>query len=137
MRYAIVENGIVINTAVAVEPIAENWVADPSDAVAPGDTWDGTQFVRPVMPEPEPVVPESVTRAQGKAALIQADLMPGVLAFVSSIADPKDRALAEVTMNDTDVWRRDNAFLTNAAHSLGLSDAQIDELFVTAAGIEL
>ena len=53
-----------------------------------------------LLPEPEPVpvqtsgVPQSVSRAQGKLALIQAGLWPAAIAFVEGIADPTQRAYA-------------------------------------------
>ena len=79
--------------------------------------------------------PASVSRAQGKAALIAAGLWPGVLAFVAAIPDPTDKALAEVALNDTQDWRRDSLFLNSAATALGLTAAQLDQLFVDASGI--
>lgn len=111
----------------------EGWQAVDGEGGAIGDTWDGLQFLRPPVPEAEPPVPDSITRAQGKAALIYADLMPAVTAFIASIADPKDRALAEVTMNDEDAWRRDNAFLNAAGAAMGLTAEQIDDLFRQAS----
>lgn len=139
MRYAIVENGKVLNAAVFDEPPPPDsgWIYDPTDTVAPGHIWDGTQFVRPVMPEPEPVVPESVTRAQGKAALVQAQLWPGVLAYVAGITDPTQQALAEIALHDTVEWRRDSPFLAAAAAGLGLTPEQLDALFVAAGDIVL
>lgn len=82
-------------------------------------------------------VPVSVSRAQGKAALIRAGLWGQVTAFVAAIEDDAERALAEVALNDTQEWRRDSAFLASAAQALGLDDAALDALFVAAAGVRL
>lgn len=46
MKYAIVENGVVVNVAVADAPLAENWIAAGNARV--GDTWDGSTFAREV-----------------------------------------------------------------------------------------
>ena len=78
-------------------------------------------------------VPQSITRAQGKVALISAGLWPQVEAFVASIEDPTERALAMVALHDTNEWRRDSPFLMQCAAQLGLSDARLDELFTAAA----
>ena len=86
---------------------------------------------------PAPGVPQSVARAQGKAALIGAGMWAGVLAFVAAIADDTERALAEVALHDTQTWQRNSPFLNAAKDGLGLTDEQLDELFVAAAGIEL
>lgn len=82
-------------------------------------------------------VPQMVSRAQGKVALIQAGLWAQVLAFVAAIPDPVERAVAEVTLHDTQEWRRDSPFLASAAAALDLSEAQLDELFITAGGLQL
>lgn len=79
--------------------------------------------------------PTNISRAQGKAALIAAGLWPAVLAYVNAIADPTDKALAEVALNDTQDWRRDSLFLNSAATALGMTAAQLDQLFVDASGI--
>ena len=92
----------------------------------------------PPVPEPEPDGPPTVvTRAQGKAALIQAGLWADVLAYVDAIADPTQQALARVALDDTTEWRRDSPFLATAAAALGLTDQQLDDLFVAAAAIVL
>lgn len=92
----------------------------------------------PPVPEPEPDGPPTVvTRAQGKAALIQAGLWADVLAYVDAIADPTEQALARVALDDTTEWRRDSPFLATAAAALGLSDEDLDGLFVAAAAIVL
>lgn len=90
----------------------------------------------PADPLPVPV-PPTITRAQGKAALIQAGLWPQVLAFVAGIEDPNEKLLAEVALNDTVNWERSSPFLARAAAELGLSQQQLDELFIAAVAIVL
>ena len=94
-----------------------------------------------LLPEPAPVqtsvVPQSVSRAQGKLALIGAGLWPAAVAFVEGITDPTQRAYAEVAMHDTQEWRRDSPFLASAAAALDLTEEQLDTLFITAGGLQL
>lgn len=134
-RYAILEDGEAVNFAEAEAAYGESkgWVLAPTANI--GDVWDGATW-HTTEPTAAPA-PDAITRAQGKTLLIRADLMPAVLAFITSIGDPKDRALAEVTMNDADTWRRDNAFLNAAGAAIGLTSAQLDDLFRRAATIEL
>ncbi len=55
-RYAIVENGVVVNIAVSEYPLFSNWI---ESAVAGIDwTYDGTNFHKPP-PPPQPVNPEA------------------------------------------------------------------------------
>ena len=94
-----------------------------------------------LLPELAPVqtsvVPQSVSRAQGKLALIGAGLWPAAIAFVEGITDPAQKAYAEVALNDTQEWRRDSPFLASAAAALGLSEGQLDTLFITAKELQL
>ena len=94
-----------------------------------------------LLPEPVPVqasvVPQSVSRAQGKLALIGAGLWPAAIAFVDGITDPVQKAYAEVALHDTQEWRRDSPFLASAAAALGLSEGQLDTLFITAKELQL
>lgn len=82
-------------------------------------------------------VPHAVARAQGKAALIGAGMWQAVLGFVAAIPDATERALAEVALHDTQHWQRNSPFLNSAKAGLGLTDEQLDALFVAAAKIEL
>lgn len=45
MKYAIIENGKVVNVAEANKPLADNWIL--SDTAAIGDTYENGQFVTP------------------------------------------------------------------------------------------
>lgn len=129
MRYAIVKNGAVVNIAEADAPLAANWIADDGNARI-GGTWDGSAFHPPA--PPAQVMPQVVSAAQGQAVLIQMGLWTAVVDYVSSIADPTEKALAEVALYRTTEWRRDSPFLATAAVSLGLSSAQLDAMFVAA-----
>lgn len=98
---------------------------------------EGAFLEEPEAPEPEPFVPEQVTRAQGKAVLIQAGLWQDVLDYVDTIEDATERQLAEVALHDTTHWRRDSPFLNAAAAALNITEQQMDALFQQAAEIEL
>lgn len=96
---------------------------------------DGVEIL-PYVEPPEPV-PQQITRAQGKAALIMQGHWQAVLDYVASIQDPTQRALANVALHDTATWERSSPFLNAAAAGLGMTDAQLDALFIQAAGIAL
>ena len=54
MKYAIIENGVVVNVASADFPLGPNWVQ--SDTAGIGWTYDNGVFTAPVVPEPPVVV---------------------------------------------------------------------------------
>ena len=72
----------------------------------------------------------------GTCTTVRAPL-PQVLAFMAGIEDPNDKLLAEVALNDTVNWERSSPFLARVAAELGLSQQQLDELFIAAAAIVL
>lgn len=120
------EGGEVVNRVVSCPEFAER-------------AWPGRWRLMAAQLEPAatPAVPDKVTRAQGKAALIQAGLWPQVLAFVAALDDPEEKLLAETALNDTVNWERGSPFLRETAEKLGLTDEKLDALFVAAGGIEL
>jgi len=64
-------------------------------------------------------------------------LWGAVLDYVASVQDPTQRALAEVALNDTLTWERSSPFLNAAAEGMGMTDEQLDALFIQAARIAL
>lgn len=94
-------------------------------------------FLNPPTPEPVPFIPASVSRAQGKAALIQMGLWADIVDYVDSIEDATTKALAEVALNDTQEWQRDSPFLNQCADAIGITPEQLDELFIQASEIVL
>lgn len=86
---------------------------------------------------PQSAVPQQITRAQGKAALIMQGYWQEVLDYVASIQDSTQRALADVALHDTLTWERSSPFLNTAAAGLSMTDEQLDALFVQASAITL
>lgn len=81
MKYAIIENNIVTNIALADAPLAGNWIA--SDVARIGDKYESGQFVTPP-PDPAPVAAEA--RAQRDALLARSDWTQLTDAPVDSLA---------------------------------------------------
>lgn len=125
------QGGYSLATVQDADPVPEDKVSTGQTVqmVAGAPKWVHTLADAPV--------PQSVSRAQGKTVLIQQGLWSQVVAFVDAIEDPTAKALAEVALNDTTEWRRDSPFLAQAAQSLELSDAQMDDLFTAAAQVAL
>jgi hypothetical protein len=104
---------------------------------ARSDFPDATPPELPAYEPAVPQVPQRVTRAQGKVVLIQMGLWQPVVDYVAAIADPMQKAVAEVALHDTQHWERNSPFLAQAAQALGMAGAQLDELFVRADGVVL
>ncbi|RIQ55313.1 hypothetical protein [Bordetella avium] len=78
------------------------------------------------------IVPQSVTAAQGGIALIEAGLMDAVMAVVSS---PELPAAHKWAWDRTTIWERSSPSLGFIAQAAGISDEQMDDLFIRAAEI--
>lgn len=82
---------------------------------------------------PPPGPPQVVSRFQARAALHLAGLLTAVEALM---ADPATDPLARLAWTDAQEFRRTSPTLVAMAAALSLTDAQLDQLFITAAGIE-
>lgn len=88
-----------------------------------------------VPPEPEPPsVPQVVTRRQARRALALGGLLDLVQPAIDAIPDPTQRALAQIDWDDATDFRRDDATLLLLAAALGLTEGQLDDLFILAGG---
>ncbi|MCO5213685.1 MAG: hypothetical protein M9936_28635 [Caldilinea sp.] len=82
---------------------------------------------------PPPGPPQVVSRFQARAALHLAGLLTAVEALM---ADPATDTLARLAWTDAQEFRRTSPTMLAMASALSLTDEQLDQLFVTAAGIE-
>lgn len=107
----------------------ERW---PLEAEALGlGHYDEDGFVPDQPAAPKPLVPERVTNAQARAALRSAGLIDKVEA---AIAASGTAAIADAWEYSPEISRQ-SALVKTLGHALGLSDEQIDALFVQAAAV--
>lgn len=85
-------------------------------------------------PPPAPTVPESVTPVQGFTALDQVGKLARLLAYLDA---PDTPPLVRALVMGATEWRRDSLMLMAVAIVLGLTPAQVDDLFQVAQTIEL
>lgn len=83
---------------------------------------------------PAPVTTKTVTAVQAFTALDQAGKLAALLDYLSAPTTPP--LVKAVVMGATE-WRRDSLMLMTVAIVLGLSSAQVDDLFRTASEINL
>lgn len=107
-------------------PPQENTYGVP-DEVQLGWIKQGGQFVAP--PAPEAIVPQIVTRAQFKLALLDLGLLDDVDALVAA---SNDRAL-QINWAERLEFERNHPLVIATAAALGKTAAEIDALFVLAA----
>jgi hypothetical protein len=84
---------------------------------------------------PPPGVPPEVSRRAAKQALAQAGLLANVQPAISAIVDPAQRQMMQIEWDDSQVFVRTRPSLIGLATALGLSSAQLDQLFIQAGAL--
>lgn len=116
------------------KPITEQVRANLLAAQSAGKAIEADADGFPVAVDPPPPgPPQVVSRFQARAALHLAGLLTAVEALM---ADPTTDMLARLAWTDAQEFRRTSPTLLAMASALSLTDEQLDQLFVTAAGIE-
>ena len=77
-------------------------------------------------------VPASVTRRQAKQALLLNGLLANVQPAIDTLPDATQRAMIQIEWDDSQVFERERPALIALGSALGLSDAQLDDLFIEA-----
>jgi hypothetical protein len=80
-------------------------------------------------------VPQSVSMAQARKALLGAGLLGAVDAAIAAIAEEATRQRAAIDWEYATEVQRDSPLVAALAPAMGLADAQIDALFTAAAGL--
>jgi len=80
--------------------------------------------------------PQSVSMAQARKALVLGGVsMASVAAAIAAISDDTERELAQIDWEYATTVRRVSPLVESLGPALGLTDAQIDALFVAAASL--
>lgn len=111
---------IVIDDAVSL-----NWPAYQANTAR-----DGVELA-PVV-TPPPVVPQSVTMRQARLALFGAGVLASVETAINALPSPTKEA-ARIEWDYSSMVDRNRALTLTLGGALGLTDAQLDTLFITAA----
>ena len=128
MRMAIIENDVVIN----VIETGEGYVAPDgaimrqTDVAGPGWTYIGGAFAPP--PPPPACVPTTIALWQARAILGAQGLLADANAAVAASGDPLLTAVWEYG----NTISRASPGLAALAAALGLADADVDALFISA-----
>lgn len=91
----------------------------------------------PILIDPPPaqtVVPRVVTMRQARLALLGAGLLQQVDQAINVLPEPQQSA-ARIEWDYSSEVHRDRAFVQQLGQALGLSDEQLDALFIQAAAL--
>jgi len=91
----------------------------------------------PLPPDPIPIViPQTVSMAQARLALIDAGLFSTIDAGLNALPEPQ-RTTALTAWEYAPTVSRNGTLVTTLAAQFGLTETHLDELFIAAAAIKL
>jgi hypothetical protein len=126
----LVENVIVIDETTQPTLTIPGFTLVHTDTANIGDSYDGTKFVAAT---PAVVVPQQVALWQAKAALQSA----GLLAETNSAIAAMNNDIVTSFWANAVTLDRGSLTLADLASAINLTSAQVDALFIAAAGISL
>jgi hypothetical protein len=97
-----------------------------------GDRWTGSSFVKP--PAPPTPVPDSIAMWQARVALSRAGKLALIQPAIDALPEPA-KTEANIQWEYSNTVQRHNGFVSQLAPALGLTDAQIDALFIAGAAL--
>lgn len=95
---------------------------------------DAGNTPEPADPLPPASVPQEVTMRQARLALLGIGMLSTVEAAIDALPEPP-RTAARIEWDYSNTIQRNNGFVSQLAVTLGFSEAQLDELFITASGL--
>ena len=122
---------LIINGRIA-GTVSEEYTGPSDYMVVPEDFELVDDHYSPNDGEVTPGVPSSVTMRQARLALAGAGLIPAVEAALAALPEPQKTAAAIEWNYSNEVWR-DKPFVQTFGALLGLTSAQLDDLFRAAA----
>lgn len=115
-------------------PSGKPWRIIDDSQLPPRDTrdrWRWTEAGPLDLADPIVLVPQAVSRFQAKAALAMAGLLDQANAAVAASGD----VVLQLAWAEATEFKRNSPGINALAPALGLDDAALDQLFITASGI--
>lgn len=142
-RYAVINNGVVINVIEAAGDftLPPYTLVESSDAGV-GDSWNGSVFTRA-----KPAVPDAISRRQFYTALALNDIITkdaalyalgGVIpdalaAIIDNIPNETDRFIARGLLIGASNFERNHPLVASVGAAQGMTTQQIDDFFTFGA----
>lgn len=130
-RWALMNDGACVNVVEqdAMPSIGGDWVDVTGLHVGAGMRYENGEWL-----PAKPSVPASVTMRQARLALLAAGKLSAVESAIAALPDPPKTA-AQIEWEYSNEVQRHNGFVSQLGPALGLSDDDLDALFIAAAGM--
>lgn len=133
MRAHVINDGVIANT---IEVDSLDVIPGLVDASIGGSIGDSivNGAVVPKPAPPAPVVPSEITMRQARLVLLSAGKLAAVDAAIDAMSEPTKSA-ARIEWEYSSAVQRHNGFVSQLGPALGLTEAQIDAMFVAGAAL--
>lgn len=130
-RWALLSGAVCANVVEqdTAPSIGGQWLDVTGLSVGPGSRWVNGEWL-PALPP----VPQSVTMRQARLALLSAGKLAQVDTVIAALSEPT-RTAAQIEWEYSNEVQRHNGIVSQIGPALGLTEAQIDALFVAAAAL--
>lgn len=132
MRAHIIDSGVIVNTIEVESLDAFPGAVDASLGGSIGDSIINGVVVQ--KPAPAPVAPSEITMRQARLVLLSAGKLAAVDAAIDAMSEPTKSA-ARIEWEYSSAVQRHNGFVSQLGPALGLTEAQIDAMFVAGAAL--
>lgn len=127
-----IENGVVVNTILVDDLDVFPGLIDAALGGKIGDAWDGVKFTAPA--PPAAVVPAEVTMRQARLALLGAGMLGQVNTALAAMSGAQGEA-ARIEWEFSSAVMRGQPLVAALAPILGMTDADLDQLFIAAGAL--
>ena len=136
MKYVYVENNKAVevvsgNPFIIFVPHYADKFVETTDDCKVGDEYVGGNWVTPTIAM---TIPQEITMRQARLSLLDTGLLVNVQTAINSLPEP-DKTKAQIEWEYSNALQRNNPFVITLGTALGLSSTDIDNLFITAAGL--
>lgn len=127
-RYALLEDDTVMLVVEqdSMPVIPGNWIDISSLLVGPGYRYKNNIWISPLQQ-----VPEFVTMRQARLALHNNGLLSQVQPLIDALSEP-EKTKAQIEWEYSSTVLRNNGFVSLISAGLGLTESQLDDLFIEA-----
>lgn len=127
------EINVQTGTLISIQQIAYRNDANERIALDIGDVPPAGFYEFDPAADPAPAtVPAAITRRQARLSLLHAGKLAAVESAIATISDHTHQMAAQIEYENA-TWERGNPWIEQLGSQIGLTPADIDQLFITAA----
>lgn len=135
-KWAKLKDGVIDVISLEKKKQGEDWLEVPDDVFAGFTQNEDGSFSAPKKPAPKQEVPDSVTMAQARIALQMFGKLDDIKSGLDALDEPA-RTTVLLAWEYAPMVSRSGALVTTLSSQFGMTDDDLDDLFIAAGNIKL